>query len=141
MSEPRESRRVDQSALKVNQAFIIGLLILSFILEATWLAAFVALVMLVGTVEPSLALFQQIYRRGLAPVGLVKPHVIPDNPEPHRFAQGFGGAVLLLALAVLTVGPAWFGWTLVWLIVGLAALNRKRKKENNEKMRDRKSVV
>ncbi len=123
METQPETRRVDQSALKVNQAFIIGLLILAFVLSANWLVAFVAAVMLLGTAVPSLALFKQIYRRLLAPSGLVKPRVVPDNPEPHQFAQGFGGVVLLLALTALFLGGAWLGWALVWLVIGLAALN------------------
>ncbi|MCB0049376.1 MAG: DUF4395 family protein, partial [Caldilinea sp.] len=41
--------KVDQNALKFNQASIILLLVLAFILNAAWLVAFVAAVMLVGT--------------------------------------------------------------------------------------------
>ena len=89
-------RRVDRSAFRTNQAFIIGLLILAFVLNSVPLVAFVAAVMLLGTAVPQLALFQGIYRRLLRPAGLVKADVIVDNPEPHRFAQGFGGSVLVL---------------------------------------------
>lgn len=116
-------RKVDQSALKVNQAFIIGLLLLSFMLDATWLAAFIGVVMLLGTAVPSLSLFKRIYQHLLKPVGLVKPHVTPDNPEPHRFAQGFGGVVVALAVLLLWAGQPFWGWALVWLVVVLAALN------------------
>ena len=49
--------------------------------------------------------------------------MIEDNPEPHRFAQGFGGSVLLLALLSLLMGQAVLGWALAWLVAGLAALN------------------
>ena len=90
-------RRVDQSALKVNQVFIIGLLLLAFVADLWWLVGFVGVVMLVGTFRPKLALFKQIYLRLLKPRDWVKPNVIEDNPEPHRFAQGFGGAVVALA--------------------------------------------
>jgi hypothetical protein len=48
--------------------------------------------------------------------------VIVDNPEPHRFAQGFGGVVLTLAVFFLLSGSA-FGWLLVWLVIILAGLN------------------
>lgn len=116
-------RKVDQSALKVNQAFIIGLLVLAFVLNAVWLVAFVAGVMLLGTIVPSLSLFKGIYSRVLRPAGIVKPQVIVDNPEPHRFAQGFGGVVLLAALLLLLLGATTAGWALVGLVVVLAALN------------------
>ena len=116
-------RRVDRSALRTNQAFIIGLLILAFVLNSPLLVAFVAAVMLVGTAMPRLALFQDIYRNLLRPSGLVRPDVIEDNPEPHRFAQGFGGTVLLLSILSFLTGLAVLGWALTWLVVALAALN------------------
>jgi hypothetical protein len=116
-------RTVDHSALRVNQAFIIVLLILAFVMDSPLLAALVAMVMLLGTAAPRLALFKLVYRRLLRPAGLVKPDVIADNPEPHRFAQGFGGAVLALALMALLASMAIVGWALVWLVIALAALN------------------
>jgi uncharacterized membrane protein HdeD (DUF308 family) len=116
-------RKVDHSALRTNQAFIISLLLLGFILNAWPLVAFVAAVMLVGTIWPQVGLFKRIYRHLLKPVGLVKPDVIPDNPEPHRFAQGFGGVVALAATVALLLGVAAVGWALAWLVIVLAALN------------------
>jgi hypothetical protein len=117
------SRKVDHSALKVNQAFIIAFLALAFVLDSVWLVAFVAAVMLLGTAVPALSLFKRVYQHALRPAGLVKPNVIADNPEPHRFAQGFGGVVLLGALAALLGGATALGWALVGLVVVLAALN------------------
>ena len=117
------TRKVDQSALKVNQAFIIAFLVLGFVLNAVWLVVFVAAVMLVGTAVPALSLFKSVYTRVLRPAGVVKANVIADNPEPHRFAQGFGGVVLLGAIAALLAGSAVLGWALVGLVIVLAALN------------------
>lgn len=116
-------RKVDESALKVNQAFIIGLLLLAFVLDSVWLAAFVGGVMLLGTAVPGLSLFKRAYQHLLKPAGLVKPHVITDNPEPHRFAQGFGGVVVALAVIALIAGQPIIGWALVGLVIVLAALN------------------
>ena len=116
-------RKVDHSSLKVNQAFIIALLILAFVLNSVWLVAFVAAAMLLGTAVPSLSLFKRVYQHVLRPAGLVKPNVLVDNPEPHRFAQGFGGVVLLAAIAALLAGATVVGWALVGLVVVLAALN------------------
>jgi molybdopterin converting factor small subunit len=117
------ARRVDQSILRVNQAFIITLLVTAFVLGSWQLAAFVGFVMLLGTAYPSLALFKQIYQRILRPAGLVKPDVIADNPEPHRFAQGFGGVVVSLAVGALILGLSAIGWVLLWLVVLLAGFN------------------
>ncbi|MCI0397630.1 MAG: DUF4395 domain-containing protein [Chloroflexi bacterium] len=123
MIKQETTRRVDNSALKVNQAFIISLLIVAFVLDNWLIAAFVGLVMLLGTAVPSLALFKQVYQRILRPAGLMKPQMVTDNPEPHRFAQGFGGVVVALSVAALLAGQAVLGWALAWLVVALAALN------------------
>jgi len=116
-------RKVDQSALRVNQAFIIGLLLLAYALDSVWLAAFVGVVMLLGTAVPGLSLFKRIYQHVLKPASLVKPQVITDNPEPHRFAQGFGGVVVAMAVIALLAGQSVIGWALVGLVIVLAALN------------------
>lgn len=117
------SPKVDHSALKVNQTLIIALLAPAFVFNSVWLVVFVAAVMLVGTAAPTLSLFKRIYQHVLRPAGLVKPNVIVDNPEPHRFAQGFGGVVLLIAIAALFAGASVAGWALVALVIVLAALN------------------
>lgn len=115
-------KKVDHSALRVNQAFIIGLSLLAFVLDAAWLAVLVGLVMALGTAfrQPG---FGFIYRTVLKPRGWVKPDPIADNPEPHRFAQGFGSVVLLGGSGALLLGNSVLGWALVWLVIGLAALN------------------
>jgi hypothetical protein len=123
MSTEPVNRLVDHAAIKVNQSFIISLLILAFVLNSPLIVAFVAGVMLTGTVWPRLALFQGFYRKVLEPSGLVKPRAIVDNPEPHRFAQGFGGIVVMLGLIALLAGQSFVGWALVWMVVVLAALN------------------
>ena len=116
------SIRVDHAAIRANQAAIILLLIAAFIFNAPWLAALVALAMLLGTIfkRPGFAI---VYTRLLKPAGWVKPDVIQDNPEPHRFAQGFGSVVLLGASAAFLAGSAVLGWGLAWLVIALASLN------------------
>jgi hypothetical protein len=68
-------------------------------------------------------LFKRIYQHGLRPAGIVKPDVVADNPEPHRFAQGLGGVVVAGSVAALLGGQAVLGWILAWVVVALAALN------------------
>jgi len=115
-------RIVDHSALSTSQAGIILLLILSFILNAPLLTGLVALFMLVGALVGRPA-FGWVYTLFLRPAGLVKPNQLADNPEPHRFAQGFGGTVVLVGFIALLSGLAALGWALTWLVVALAALN------------------
>lgn len=114
--------RVDYSALRTNQAMIIVLLMLAFIVDSLALIVFVCLVMFLGTVFPKLSLFKQVYLRILYPSGLVKPDVIIDNSEPHRFAQGFGAVVLAFAVLFLILDSI-LGWILLWLVILLAVLN------------------
>lgn len=117
------SRTVDHSALRTNQAFIIGLLGLAFVLNVPWLVGLVSVVMLVGTFVPQAALFKLVYLRGLKPTGLLKPDIIPDNPEPHNFAQGLGGLFTAVSFVALLSGLSGLGWALAGLVIVLAALN------------------
>ncbi|HEY4691041.1 MAG TPA: DUF4395 domain-containing protein [Anaerolineae bacterium] len=116
-------RKVDHSALRTNQAFIIGLSILAFILNAWPLVTFVAAVMLVGTLWPNAALFKAVYLYALKPLKIAQPDVRVDNPEPHLFAQGVGGVVLTLATIAFALTSPIAGWVLTWIVVALAALN------------------
>ncbi len=115
-------QRVDHTALRVNQASIILVLLAAFVLDLWWLVAFVAVIMLLGTVAGRPG-FLLVYIGLLRPLGIAKPNVISDNPEPHRFAQGFGGAVAALSAISLALGGTVAGWALAWLVMALAALN------------------
>jgi molybdopterin converting factor small subunit len=117
------ARKVDHSALRTNQAFIIALLLIAFIANLWPLVAFVSVVMLIGTIWPGAGLFKRIYRHILKPAGIVKPDVIPDNPEPHLFAQGLGGVFTIASTIALLLNLPILGWTLAWLVIALAALN------------------
>jgi hypothetical protein len=114
--------KVDHSVLRVNQASIILALLAAFIFNIPWLAAAVAIVMLVGTAVGKAGFFL-LYAAILRPIGVVKPHILTDNPEPHRFAQGFGGVVAALSAVLLFLGASLAGWALSWLVIVLAALN------------------
>lgn len=116
-------RRFDRTALKVNQAAIIALLVLAFLLNLPWLVALVAAVMALGTLSPQLALFQRLYRDVLKPAGLLKPDIHNEDAAPHRFAQGMGASVLVVAALALFAGLSLLGWGLTLLVVVLAAVN------------------
>ncbi len=117
-----ELKPVDHSVLRINQAAIIVLLLIGFLINAPLLVAVVALFMLVGTVLGA-AGFGLPITRILRPLGWVRPDILLDNPEPHRFAQGFGGLVTLVGFLALLAGHNVLGWALAWLVVALAALN------------------
>ena len=118
---------VDHSALKVNQAGIIITVLVAFAGSAfsAWFELLIpalAVVMLLGTWRPELALFKQLYSRVLRPRGIVKPRPVEDSPVPHNFAQGLGGVFLIVATLLLSLLPA-LGLAVALLVAVLAAIN------------------
>lgn len=113
---------IDHSALRTNQALIILLLLVSFIFNLPLLAGLVGVAMLSAALLGRPA-FGWVYSALLKPRGWLKPDVLMDNRQPHTFAQGFGGAVLLIAGVLFLSGSALIGWGLVWLVIALASLN------------------
>jgi hypothetical protein len=53
----------------------------------------VAVAMLIGTLMKAPGF--KFVNRILKSAQITKPDLLQDNPEPHRFAQGFGGLVML----------------------------------------------
>jgi hypothetical protein len=115
-------QNIDHTALKVNQLTIRALVVLAFVFSWSVLVVGVALVMLLGALL-GVPGFLPVYRYLLKPLRLARPHILPDNPEPHRFAQGLGGVFLAAASAALFLGASWLGWGLAGMVVFLAALN------------------
>jgi Domain of unknown function (DUF4395) len=118
---------VDHSALKVNQAGIILTVLVAVGGSAfsTWFELLIpalAVVMLLGTWRPDLALFKRIYFKLLKPRGIVKPRLVEDSPVPHNFAQGLGGVFVVVATVLLPLS-AIAGLTLSLLVAVLAFIN------------------
>jgi hypothetical protein len=118
---------VDHGALKVNQASIVVTVLIAFIGSAFYrpllvLIPLLAVVLLLGTFAPQLALFKQIYFKVLKPRGLVKSRPVQDRPEPHNFAQGLGG-VFLAAASVFLIPLPVVGLALSLLVAVLAFVN------------------
>src|SRR6266498_4462826 len=115
-------QKVDHSLLKAHQLMIISLNVLAFILNLPILAALVALVMGIGSALRTPG-FGFVYKNFLKPRGWMKPDVLDDNPEPHRFSQILGFAFMTAGPIALFLGASVLGWSLVWLVVALASLN------------------
>lgn len=115
-------QKVDHSALKTNQIFIIFFSILAFVLDRPILAVFVALAMGIGAISKTPG-FGFVYKSILKPRGWMKPDVLDDNPEPHLFAQIFGFVFLAIGSVALFLDLVVLGWTLVWIVIALASLN------------------
>jgi hypothetical protein len=117
------NKKVDHTALKFNQASIIILTLLAFLLDQPYLVLFVGLVLAVGTIWPGAALFKLVYRKLFQPAGWLKPNVLEDDQAPHQFAQGLGALFLLAGSALLALGQGTPGWSLAWIVIILAAIN------------------
>ncbi len=115
-------QKVDHSALKTNQITIILLNTVGFVLNLPLLAVLVAVVMGIGTLL-KVPGFGFIYKNLLKPRGWMKPDVLDDNPEPHRFAQFLGVIFMGAGSLALYTGATTPGWSLVWVVSALAALN------------------
>jgi hypothetical protein len=118
---------VDHSALKVNQTGIVATVLVAFIGSAVFkpllvLIPLLAIVLLLGTFAPQLALFKQLYFKVLKPRGIVKPRPVQDRPEPHNFAQGLGGVFLAVSSVLLLAVPV-LGLALALLVAVLAFVN------------------
>jgi hypothetical protein len=119
---PSVLQKVDHSALKTNQITIILLNTLGFILNFPLLAVGVAVVMALGTLFKAPG-FGFLYKYALKPWGVVRPDVLDDNPEPHRFAQFLGVVFMTGGSLAWYLGAPNLGWGLVWLVSALAAVN------------------
>lgn len=116
-------KTVDQTAIKVNQASLIALVLVGFLLDRWVPVAFTAAVLAVGTLWPGAALFRRVYQHLLLPAGILRSRVIPDDPAPHNFAQGVGAAFLGASTIALLAGSPVLGWVLAWIVIVLAAIN------------------
>jgi hypothetical protein len=114
---------VDQSALKFNQASIVTLVVLGYVLDEPLLLAGVALVLIAGGISPSLALFKLVYAHAAKPLKLIQPRIVDESPAPHEFAQLLGGTVLAVGVMLLYLGVPFLGWVVSWVVVVLAATN------------------
>lgn len=116
-------RKVDENGLKTGQAATIILLILAFVLNSPLLVAIVAVAQLLGALDVPFAPYRLLYQNVIKASGLVKPNVITDNPEPHRFAMLVGAVFNGVATIALLANAAAIGWVLVGIVVVLANLN------------------
>lgn len=123
MTVSEAPRRVDQSGLKVGQATTIIALVIAFVTGSPLIVLLVGIGQLMGALDSPYGPYRLLYLNVLKPRGIVKPNVIPDNPEPHRFAMLVGAIFNFAATLFLLLGAAAIGWVLVWVVIVLANLN------------------
>jgi hypothetical protein len=115
--------KFDAHVLRFNQICIVVLLVLAASLNLPLLVGLVAAVMLLGTLEPRLALFKQVYALIVRPLLRLSSQLVEDDPRPHNFAQGLGGVFLFFSGLAFLLGLPLVGWVIAGLVVALALLN------------------
>src|SRR5258707_14729538 len=89
--------RVDTHLLKFSQAWVVGLTALAFLVNQPAIVEIAAPALVLIALAPELGPFRLLYRGVGAPLVLLRPGVVEDNPAPPRFAQRVGGAFLVVA--------------------------------------------
>lgn len=115
--------KVDHNAIKFNQVSIAVVSAAAFLLDQPHLAGALALVLALGTARPSWGLFRILYERVAVRLGWLQPHVLDDDPAPHRFAQGVGAGFLAAGWLAHAAQAATVGWVFVLLVAALALVN------------------
>ncbi len=116
--------RVDTHLAKFSQASVAVLTGLAFIFNQPILVLITAIIMVLAALVPAINPFKLLYRWVLVPLHLLRPHIVEDDPAPHRFAQGVGAAFLVAAsILFLLVHAAVAGWTLDLIVFVLSAIN------------------
>jgi hypothetical protein len=118
----------DRSVLKVNQAILMSVIVVGYLVglvyhPVAWALPVLAVMMLAAVASPSLNVPRLIYLRWLKPAGIVKPRIRQEDPAPHRFAQLLGGVFLAAASVFVITNILLVAWVLGWIVAALAFLN------------------
>ena len=118
----------DRSVLKVNQAILMSVIVVGYVVglvyqPVAWALPVLAVMMLAAVASPSFNVPRLLYLNWLKPSGIVKPRVVQEDPAPHRFAQLLGGVFLAAATVFVITNILLVAWVLAWIVAALAFLN------------------
>jgi ABC-type uncharacterized transport system permease subunit len=116
-------KQFDGHVLRFNQISIVSLIMIAFALQFAPIVFLVAAIMLLGTFEPRLALFKQLYTNLVRPALKITPQLEQDDPRPHNFAQGLGGVFMLVSSILFLFGLTTAAWVVAIIVFALAMLN------------------
>lgn len=118
------SPRVDTHLAKFSQGSVVALTGLAFLFFQPVVVLIAAIVLTLSALVPVASPFRLLYRGIVIPLHLWRPHIVEDDPAPHRFAQGVGAAFLIAASIVLFLTRVTaLGWTLDIIVFVLAGIN------------------
>jgi Domain of unknown function (DUF4395) len=122
MSELME--KVDKTALKFNQSSIVVFTGLAFLIDNYWLVLIVGIILLLDTIIPVTGLFKLIYKNIVKPLKLLKSNISVESKNPHQFAQGMGGILLIISFILLNFfNLLIIGWTISLIVIAFAFIN------------------
>lgn len=116
----------DRTARKAHQWTMVVLVVAGLFLSGTAGAALIAiagLVMLVGRFWWPADVVRQLVWRVLEPSGILKRDDVHEDHETRRIARILGGALWLIAAALLLAGSAVLAWVITIPIAVMVALD------------------
>jgi len=115
---------VDRNQGKFAQACTVLLVALAFIFQWPTLVAITAIALTLSVFAHQLSPYSLLYKGVVVPLGLLKPKIVEDDPDPHRFASAIGMVFLVAATILLFFTPFKTpGWVLDLIIFVLSAVN------------------
>jgi Domain of unknown function (DUF4395) len=122
--------RVDTHLGKFSQGSTVALTALAFLLSQSTIVAGIivavtAIIMALSAFAPEISPYRLLYKGIVVPLGLLKPRIVEDDPDPHRFAQGIGTVFLAASAIILFFAPslAVLGLILDLIVFVLAGIN------------------
>ncbi len=121
-----ETPLYDRTARKAHQWTMVALVVLALILEGipgALLLAVAGLIMLAGRFWWPADVVRQLVWRVLEPAGILKRDDVHEDHETRRIARVLGGAIWLIAAALLITGIPVIAWVLAIPIAVMVALD------------------
>jgi hypothetical protein len=116
--------RIDRNLGKFSQACTVLLTALAFIFQWPIVVPIVAIIMALNTFAHQVSPYRLLYKGVVVPLGLLKPRIVEDDPNPHRFANGIGTVFLTASTIFLFLTPLkTVGWVLDLIIFVLSGIN------------------
>lgn len=123
-SVPQGSLRVDAHLGKFSQGATVVLTALAFIFQQPVIVLITAIIMALSAFAPAISPYRLLYKSVVVPLGWLKPRIVEDDPNPHRFAQGIGTVFLVASTLVLFLSPfTTLGWVLDLIVFVLSGIN------------------
>ena len=116
----------DVTARKAHQWTMVALVAIGFVLGESlgaWPLALAGAIMLLGRFWWPADLVRQFVWRVAEPAGWLPRQDVHEDRATRRLARALGGAIWLIAAALVLAGVAALGWVLAGLIAVMVALD------------------